>query len=474
MSDKQQKNKGNDGKSQMNRRSFIARSAVAGLPLVVPATVLGRDGVAPSERTTIGMIGLGFLGRVHLHGLLNNPLVQIVALSDVDQWRLTDAGRMAKEAYENQKGMSWSGIGLHHDFLDLLARNDIDGVVLTMGDRWHAAAAKLTVEAGKDVFVEKPVSLTLAETRAISDAVQTNHAVSQSGIQQRSDPTYQRVCRFLRDGRLGKISNVYIIHSSVSQAVSLPAEPVPPTLDWERWLGPAPWRPYNSRFHQLGLPRSVVPWSFCSDFGNAGIADAAVHSFDIVLWALGLENSGPLEIIPVATGQYPYLTYRFPGDVMLQIVNNKIDHRVLNYPKGWDENTSLQSFGGVFVGENGWIHVGRMGYLTASSPDLIADVPPYYEGREYTVDVPFVKRGKHYWTTFYDHKMNWVKAIRTRGETAAPIQRGSDATRCSILGAMATRLNRALHWDPVKQEFQNDDEANRYRSRAAREPWNVG
>ncbi|MDO5580528.1 MAG: Gfo/Idh/MocA family oxidoreductase [Planctomycetia bacterium] len=460
----------------MKRRSFLKTAAGGAiLPALIPGSALGLDHhYAASERTVIGMIGLGFLGRVHLFGLLNNPKVQVIALSDVDRWRLDDAARMAEEEYHKQ-GLPAFGKAVHkdHEFRDLLARSEIDGVVLTMGDRWHSTATIMAAEAGKDVFVEKPVSLYLKETEEMETAVRRTRRITQVGIQQRSDIAYQHVCRFLRDGRIGKITNIYITGSSFSVPMDLPAQPVPPTLDWDRWLGPAPWRPFNSRFHQLGLPRGVVPWSFCSDFGNGSIADSAVHSFDIINWSLGLKNFAPLEITPPGE-KYPWLTYRFPNDVFVQVVKNRLDSTVLNFPKGWNPDTNIMPFGGVFVGTNGWIHVGRMGFLTASSPDLIADAPAYYTNRPDAHNVPFVKRGKHYWTAFYDHKDNWIDGIRNRTETAAPVRIGCEATRCSILGAMACRLKRELIWDPDKQEFKNDEEANRLRSRANRAPWNRG
>lgn len=459
----------------MKRRDFLKEAgALSLLPTLIPGSALGLDNhFSPANRTTVGMIGLGFLGRVHLYGLLNNPKVQIVGLSDVDQWRLDDAARMVNEEYQKQN-LNWGdSVRKDHEFRDLLARDDIDGVVLTMGDRWHSTATILAAEAGKDVFVEKPVSLYLQETLDMEEAVQRTGRITQVGIQQRSDITYNYVCKFLREGRLGKITNVYVTGTSFSVPMDLPAQPIPETLDWNRWLGPAPWRPFNHRYHQLGLPRGVVPWSFCSDFGNGAIADSTVHAFDILNWATDMKTFGPFEITPPGE-KYNWLTYRFPNDLYVQVVKSRLDSSVLNYPKGWNPDTGIQSFGGVYVGTNGWIHVGRLGFLTASSPDLIADAPPYHTNRPDAHNVPFVKRGKHYWTAFYDHKDNWIESVRNRTETAAPVRIGAAATRCSILGAMACRLNRSLDWDPEKFEFQKDEEANRLRSRAHRAPWNLG
>ncbi len=458
----------------MKRRNFLKHIGTISAPLILSGRIFGFNGnIAPSNRVTLGMIGLGFLGRVHLHGLTFNPKAQIMALSDVDQWRLNDAQRMVQEGYSSLSGKNWKGTKKYHDFLDLLVRSDIDGVVITMGDRWHTTAVIKAVEAGKDVFVEKPVALTLGETKMIAEAVERTHRITQVGLQQRSDETFNIVCPAVRNGRLGKISHVYVCGYSNSFAVSYPEEPIPPTLDWDRWLGPAPWRPYNSRFHQLGCPRSVVPWSHCRDFGNGGIADATVHAFDAVQWGLGLENSGPIEIMPENKTDNPYLTYKLSNGVWLQAVPGRLDSRVLKYPALYDPNIPIQAFGALFLGENGWVSVARNGYAMASSPDLIADLPAvYYGNRPDAHNVPFVKRGPHYWTTFYDHKDNWLDCVLSRKQTVMPVRWGAAATRYSCLAVVARSLNRPLKWDPDRLEFINDDEANKLRYRAAREPWN--
>ena len=168
----------------------------------------------------------------------------------------------------------------------------------------------------------------------------------------------------MQRGRLGRIRNVYVTFPGTCSEGNWPAEPVPDTVDWDLWLGPVPWRPFNNLFHHVGKPRHVVPWQICPDFGGGNLTSNAVHAFDVVQWGLGMDASGPVEITPPETGECPYLTYKYADGAVLQ-VTLKLDPKVHAIPPGWDPNTGLQVFGALFVGDDGWIHVGRQGFLEA-------------------------------------------------------------------------------------------------------------
>jgi predicted dehydrogenase len=435
-----------------SRRVFLKRAATfAVAPHVVRSAALGRDGeAAPSSRITLGFIGVGMMGRGHLRCLLRYPDTQVVAVCDVDRWRRDHARATAEQA-----GGRHRGCRAYTDLRDLVDRDDVDAVVIATGDRWHALATALAAKAGKDIYCEKPVSLTIHEALAMVKAVRRYGRVFQSGLQQRSNPVFRGACEFVRSGGIGAVRVVYVIHPGTSSDVSLPPEPVPAGLDWDLWLGPAPWRPYNSRFHHYGQPKWVVPWHFCRDFGGGNLTSNTVHAFDVVQWGLGMDEGGPVEIIPPGAGRYPCLTYRYPGGVLVQVVGGRLDGRKHFVPPGWDEKTRIQNFGALFVGQRGWIHVGRSGYLRAF-PAGILERASAWRGRPHPVS---------------NHHLNWLHCIRTRRRPACDVAVGCRSTIVSHLGCIAHWTGRALRWDPARQAFLGDEAANRLRARAYREPW---
>ncbi len=449
------------GHQGTSRRAFLkCAGATALAPWVVPASALGADGAtAPSNRTTLGFIGLGFMGqRHHLSRFVDYPEAQVLAVCDVDRWRREHAQATVEKAYSaGQAGRGYRGCAAYNDFRDLLARDDIDAVLIATGERWHAPTTIMAAEAGKDIFVEKPISLTIAEARAMVDAVRSYGRVCQVGLYQRSAAEFQLACRLVLDGALGRIQRIYLKMPGASTEVDLPAEPVPNGLDWNLWLGPAPWHPFHHRFHQVGESRGVVPWSFCKDFGGGSLTSHTVHNLDVVHWALDLDEAGPLEILPPETGPYPDLTYMYPGDMPVHVVRKRLDARKHILPKGWDELTSIQDFGAVFVGERGWIHVGRSGFLVSNPAGLVQDGPGPYNR--------FVALSRH--------QRDWLQAIRTRRRPACDVAVGCQATIAAHLGCIATWTGKALRWDSAREQFLADDEANRMRQRAMRQPWRV-
>ena len=444
--------------SAISRRSFLRRAGtLAAAPWILPASARGADGfTSPSNRITMASIGLGGMGTGHLHRFLEYPDVQVLGVCDVDGWRRERAQKLVETKYaEQHTAGTYRGCTACVEFRDLLARADLDAVAIVMGERWHPVATVLAAEAGKDIYVEKPISLTIAEGRAMVQAVRRYGRVCQVGLQQRSMPEFQLAARMVRQGVLGKLKAIYTVHNGASSYVDLPAEPTPPTLDWDRWVGPSPWHPFHHRLHYVGQPVGVVPWSFHRDFGAGSLGSGGVHAFDVVQWALGLDHSGPLEIIPVESGLQPYLTFKYPNDVILQVVDGRLDPKKVAIPPGWDPMTSIQAFGGVFVGDRGWLHVGRHGYLTCHPAGLLENHP----GRNsHSID----------W-----HHRNWLDSIRTRKLPAADVAASCQSTIVSLLGCIARWTGRPLKWDPAAEQFPGDDEANCLRSRALREPWRV-
>ncbi len=444
-----------------SRRGFLRASAgLVAAPWVIPAQALGlaQNTLPPSERITLGLIGLGAMGRGHLQYLLPLPEVQVLAVCDVDRWRRLDAQRMVQETYAaKQPSGTYRGCAAYHDLRELLARPDMDAVLIATGDRWHALATVLAAKAGKDIYCEKPCSLTIQEARVMIDVVRRYGRVFQGGFQQRSTPEFVRASELVRQGALGKIRAVYVNFPGTSEEVNLPPEPVPDGLDWDLWLGPTPWRPYHHRFHPYGRPHGVVPWHFCRDFGGGNLTSNAVHAFDVVQWALGMDHSGPIEIVPPETGQVPVLTYRYASGAILQVVPGRLNPAQQEIPPGWDGQTVIQPFGALYVGERGWIHVGREGYLVAHPTEIL---------QQHTETSPLDR-------PLYNHHLNWLQAIRLRSEPASNVESACRSTIVSHLGCIAHWTGRRLRWDPEREEFLDDYQANLLRSRPMREPWHL-
>lgn len=444
------------------RRAFLGRAATAaGLtaaPWLLPASVFGKaDAPPPSERISVGVIGIGAMGRGHLRHCLNQSDAQVVAVCDLDTWRRERAQRVVDETYAaKQPDGAFQGCAAYNDLRELLDRDDIDAVVIATGDNWHGAATVLAARAGKDIYCEKPISKTIVEARAMVDAVRRYGRVCQIGLQQRSTFEFRKACRLVRAGRLGKVRIVYVSHPGTNDYVSLSPDPVPDGLDWNLWLGPAPWRPYNRRLHIYGNPPHVTPWHFCRDLGGGNLTNNTVHAFDVVQWGLGRDTSGPVEITPPETGEVPCLTYRYADGTLLQ-VDWRLEPGKHSIPKGWDPATRIENFGAVFVGEDGWIHVGRQGYLRAF-PAEILDEPDAESDPGATV------RG---------HLRNWLDCIRSRTEPACDVAAGCNSTIVAHLGCIAHWTGQALRWDPLREEFLENDAANRLRARAMRPPWTV-
>jgi predicted dehydrogenase len=432
-------------------------AAVAGslaLPALIPASARAADGqVAPSNRITLAQIGCGVMGRGHTRRLANDPSVELLAVCDVDRSRVTAAREMVAEATADRKSRCMA----YNDYREVMARDDIDGVVIVTPDHWHAPLAIAAAASGKDVYCEKPVSVFLEEGRQLVDAVQRYDRVFQNGSQYRSNPKIRRVCEFVRAGGLGKIKAVFTRWGSGPSDVYLAGEPVPEGLDWEMWGGPALWRPYNARYHRNPMP-GVVPWVFSEDFGVGPSTSYHSHSTDVVHYAVGLEESGPVEILHPNSGAFPTLTFRFANGILHHLVES------------WDQVQSLYRavpddarldgmFGGIIVGERGWVTSMSRAEITGGPADMMAEMS--------AADLPVNISGG-------DHHGNWLECMRTRGKPSSHAEIGHRAASLGHLIIIAkNKLKRSLKWDPVKEIFPDDDQANRLLRRARRAPWHL-
>lgn len=432
----------------------------------------------PSDRVTVGFIGVGMMGRGHLRRMVSNPDVQVVAVCDVDQWRRDDARAQVETAYaaEMKRG-TYKGCAAYTDFRELLARPDIDAVLIATGDRWHAVLTVMAAKAGKDIYCEKPTSLTIHESRAMVDAVRRYDRVFQGGFQQRSTPDFAAAVQLIHNGRIGPLKNIFCNWFGTSAVVNLPEEGAPGTVDWDLWIGPSPWHPFNNRFHFVGEPKRVVPWDFNRDFAGGSITSNGSHHLDIAQWAMGMDESGPIEIIPAPPGRR-IITYKYANGVTVQSFQGYLDPELQEIPEGFDPKTRFM-WEVLFVGDHGWILAGRQGPLKASRPEILADVkltPPEPLAK------PDAKTGatspqdlaeQLYRARGYAHHDNWIQAIRMRQKPISDVESAGRSTSVAHLANIATWTGRTQRWDPIKEAFIDDDAANRMRQRAMRAPWTV-
>jgi hypothetical protein len=474
------------GTWQVTRRRFLhtAASAVV-VPWIVPASVLGaRGSTPPSERLTMGLIGRGAMGRGHLRRLVGDPGVQVLAVCDPDRSRCEEGVRIVEESYAAERASgSYRGCHGSPDYREMLARSDLDGVVIASPDHWHTLQSIDAARAGKDVYCEKPISVTIQEGRLLVDTIRRYGRVFQTGTQYRSIPTIRKVCAFVRAGGLGRVKSAFTIWSNLGSfigaprfrpyaqtmqidkyassyiplAFPLPAEPVPGGLDWELWVGPAAWHDYNCLYHTNPGP-GVVPWSFCEDFGAASVTWHHSHSADVVQYALGVERSGPVEILHPSSGHFPTLTYRYANGTLLHLVEHwGIVKDVYRAVPATARLAGL--FGGVFVGERGWVTSMSTGGPIEGGPESLFE--------EMQLKTREVNIGAN------NHHQNWFDCIRTRQSPSSDAEIGHRSASLGHLAIIAYRLQRSLKWDPAKEEFVGDDEANRLRSRAMRAPYHI-
>ena len=427
-------------KSGVTRRQFLTRVAgtavgVVGIPYIVNSSALGQGGsTAASERITLGFIGCGKQGTYLLRSFLNSHGTQVVAVCDVDKLKLDRAKGVTEDHYAGRNGGSYKGCAAYGDFREVLARKDIDAVVIATPDHWHAIGVIESAKAGKDIYCEKPLSQTISEAREMVNAVRRYDRVFQTGSMQRSDWHFRLGCELVRNGYIGDLQHVTVSIGGPPDDKPLPAEPVPDYLDWDRWLGPVLWRPYNGDLAPH-ISQDVFPnWRYHSEFGGGGMTDWGAHHFDIAQWGMGMDESGPVEIIPPDGKDYKVLTYKYASGVTM---------------------TRDSANGVLFTGTKGTVETNR-GYLK-TSPEALKDVQ--------------IKPDQIHLYESNNHYVDWLDAVRQRTKPICDIETGCRSVTVCHLGNIAYKLKRPLKWDPRKEVFVGDDEANRLLLSPYRSPW---
>lgn len=411
-------------KKMIHRRDFIKKSlVVASLPTILPASVLGRNGaVAPSNRVTLAHIGCGIQARNLRNVLRHLPDAQVVACADVEGSRLQEFKNFYDSFYQKHRGQSQgSGVALYDDFLELLERPDIDGVIIATPDHWHADMTIAACRAGKDVYCEKPLTHTVGEAYDVVAAVQQYGRVLQNGSQQRSSQNFRFAVEMVRNGRIGRVHTLNVAAGSPPSFYYDLCEEKQDVLNWDRWVGPSAMQAYNSKIAPTSADYSVYPaWRFYSDFGGGGQCDWGAHQYDIAQWGLDRDGDAPVEVIPPdpSDPERKSLTYRYADGV--QIVRQRSGSVFPELSKGVE-----------FIGDEGSIYVGRG--VIETKPARLKLEPT--RGDEQTV----------YQST--SHTRNFVDCIKSRQKPICDEVVGASSAVVCHLGNIAEQCGQAIKFD---------------------------
>ncbi len=434
------------GKRWSRRALLKSASAAVAAPLVFTSALRGAN--APSNRINIGVIGTGRMGSGDMMEVMGFGDVSIIAVCDVDRRRAALAKQRVETFYATRSAAgAYKGCTAYGDFRELVARPDIDAVMICTPEHWHALAGMAAARAGKDIFVQKPLTMSLVEGRVLSDTVRRYGRILQVGSQQRSDTRFRFACELARNQYIGKLHTVKVGLPMDPGTTPKKAMPVPPELDYDFWLGPCRYEPYTEeRVHpQKSFDRPG--WLRIHDYCLGMITGWGSHHNDIAQWGMGTEHTGPVEI--TATAQ-------FPKDGLWDVhLSHRIEYTYANGVKVLCTDSNQNKAGVTFEGTEGWVYVDR-GRIDANPKSLLtATIQPnethLYESRH--------------------HKGNWIECMKSRRPTICPVEVGHRSNSVCILGDIAMRLRRKLRWDPQRELFVGDEEANRLLSRPYREPW---
>jgi len=424
----------------VSRRTFAkaAFSALA-LPTIIPGRALGKNGaIAPSNRITIATIGLGDRGGAHISSYIGMPEIELLAVCDIHKPSIKKQmdGVVAAKPNTSCKG--------YQDFREVLARKDIDAITVTCPENWHALMSILAMRSGKDVYCEKALSLSVAEGRAICNTVQQTGRILQAGTQQRSDTRFRQACELARNGYLGKLTEVYVSAPSGKRMLKFPTAEIPADVDYDLFLGPAPYKPYRQNIYKYN-------WYFLTDYCAGWIQSWGVHHLDIALWgapALGqstLAISGKVGFLPEGDADVCFdwdITATEPGGLAMRFYSDGA------HPYG---------HGVRFIGDKGWVHVTR-GDIKASDPKILGIV---------------MKPADIHLPVSTNHMTNFFDGIKSRSQPIAPAEACHAATTLSLISDIAGRSEQPLMWDWKQERFTNNELANRSLTRPMRKGFTI-
>ena len=450
----------------VSRRDFVRGAALAvAAPTIISSRALGNaDTPSPSERLTLGFIGIGKQSSGHLNKLSGLSSTQVLAVCDVHTGRRERAKTTTEAKYEKLERKA--KVDQYVDYHELLARKDIDAVVIGVPDHWHVAIAMEAAKAGKDIYCEKPLTLTIHEAKTIIDCIRKHNRVFQTGSQQRSEGPFRMACEYIRNGRIGKVREVWVGVGATSKWCDLPAQDTPEGIEWDMWLGQAPERAWNDVIcRKAGEPNSYPfnpGWRDYREYSGGYVTDWGAHHFDITQWAMGMDNSGPVEVIPPPEDDDKYgvkLIYRGSpvGDEIVVTHKEHVWEGMRPDRRTGKTRRVVESNGITFIGDDGQLFVNRE--YAASDPDGILKEP--------------IKADEIHLFKSPGHHENWMKCIKDRSKPIADVEIGARSVTVCHLANLAYWHHRKLQWDPSAWEFPGDKLANTWRDRPRRDKYQL-
>jgi len=458
--------------TKTTRRHFLKNQlalalAASTFPTLLPATIFGKEGkVAPGNRVVVGCIGNGPQGRGDMANFLNLPMAQVVAVCDVNKNHLEIARKQVNDQYKNQDCATF------HDFEALLARKDIDAVLIATTDQWHVPVSVAAARANKDIYLEKPMGLSVQEDQVLRKIMRQNKLIFQFGTQQRSSGQFRKACELVRNGRIGKLKQINVWCAASTPGGSTKEAPVPEGIDYERWLGPAPKTPHTEGKCVDSPPaQSYKTWWFNYDYALGFIAGWGVHPLDIALWGYPEMMKAPFDvegkaIIPTVgacnTSVAWDVNFQFPDGVQMTYRGNRNGYDKvipMNDLGDWQKKYGkIVDHGTAFEGTDGWVLVDRTTIIT--SPESLV------EEKLKASDLRLIESS--------NHAKNFLESVLSRKPAICPIEEAVQADTLCHLSDIATRLERKLTWNPSRETFVKNDEANkRLKMRSLREPYRL-
>jgi predicted dehydrogenase len=448
--------------NHISRRRFLKTAAItaaaAGFPTIIPSRVLGQ--FAPSKQINIGAIGVGRISRGHdMPAILKVDTARIAAVCDLSADRVVEGKQFVNDYYTRKNGKPYNGTLGYANYKDLLANKDIDAVVITTPHHQHARVGADAVRAGKDVYLQKPASLTIAEGRYLSDVVQSTGQILQIGSQQRAWKQFHRACELVRNGRIGEVQHVEIGLPGDPAGGDRTPTPVPAGFNYDAWLGSTPDVYYTldrvMPLHSFDRPG----WLRMEQFGAGMITGWGAHHVDTAHWGMNTEYTGPVEI---------WGTAEFPTHGLWDVHGKFLTHA--RYANGITMDISGDFPNGIkWIGTKGWIFVTR-DEMTSPTDNGAKKIEPLMASDPKILDSVIGPDEIHLYTAAEQHA-NWIECIHTRKPPTAPVEIGHRACSTCLLHHIAMKLPRHLHWDPILERFENDDEANAMLSRPQRYPY---
>lgn len=455
-------------RKNQSRREFLGNtikaSALLAFPSIVPSSVFGR--LAPSNRINVAAIGNGRIGRTHdMPGVLQYDYAQLMAVCDLDSLRAADGKKLVNEYYSKKTGKEYDGVKTYTDYRELLQNKDIDAVLISTPDHTHAMIGVAAARAGKHIYMQKPASLTIAEGRVISNVVEKSGVKFQIGSQQRSTEQFRYAAELVRNGRIGQLKKVYVGLPGDPPGGNKTEMPVPPNLNYDMWLASTPEVYYTEdRVHpQSGYGRPG--WLRCEQFGAGMITGWGAHHIDSAHWGMGMEKSGPVEIwcdkVEFASGGLWDVHGIFKTEAL--------------YDNGVNMIVSNEFANGIkFEGTEGWVFVSRGDYqVTASDPTKPGAQAKKIDASDPKILTSVIGANEFHFEVSKEHHGNWLEAIMGNKNPIAPVEEAHRACSACLLHHIAMKLKRKLYWDPAKEQFKNDEEANTMLSRPQRKGYEV-